>query len=148
MSRLAVPIAVHVLLGDGRGRALFQRRAGTGYADGCWSLPGGHVEPGETFHDACVREVREEVAVVVRTGALRLACVQQKLDVDGQERVDVFFTSELPDGAEPRIAEPSRSDRLTWARVTAPPAPVVPYVAAALAHIRAGAGPIAYFGYP
>jgi mutator protein MutT len=28
-----------------------------------WSFPGGHVEPGESLHDALVRELGEEVGV-------------------------------------------------------------------------------------
>jgi|CXWL01.1.fsa_nt_gi mutator protein MutT len=27
---------------------------------GCWDIPGGHVEPGETLYEALVREIREE----------------------------------------------------------------------------------------
>jgi 8-oxo-dGTP diphosphatase len=36
---------------------------GKGVLRGLWSLPGGHIEPGETARAAAVREVREEASV-------------------------------------------------------------------------------------
>lgn len=36
---------------------------GRGNLKGLWSLPGGHIEPGETARAAAVREVREETGV-------------------------------------------------------------------------------------
>jgi len=37
---------------------------------GLWSLPGGHVEPGETDEQAVAREVLEETAITVDVGRL------------------------------------------------------------------------------
>jgi len=43
---------------------------GQGAFAGSWSLPGGHIEPGEAARAAAAREVREETAVEVEIGGL------------------------------------------------------------------------------
>ncbi|MFR9729915.1 NUDIX domain-containing protein [Saccharopolyspora sp. MS10] len=53
------------------GRLLVQQRRFPARDAGCWELPGGRVEPGETEQDAVVRECKEELDVeVVPTGRL------------------------------------------------------------------------------
>jgi 8-oxo-dGTP diphosphatase len=50
-----------------RGRVLLlRRRTDLPLYPGCWDLPGGHVEPGESLEAALVREVREETGYSVR----------------------------------------------------------------------------------
>jgi len=57
-------------------RYLVVRRAEGIARGGCWCFPGGHVEPGETSRQAVVREMREELGLIVRPcrrlGALRI----------------------------------------------------------------------------
>ena len=62
MRHAGIPTGVHVLLERG-GRVLLMRRAGTGFFDGLYSLPGGHVEEGESIRATAVREMREELGV-------------------------------------------------------------------------------------
>ena len=47
------------------GRVLLVKR-GHPPSAGVWSLPGGHIEPGETALDAINRELREETAIAAR----------------------------------------------------------------------------------
>lgn len=60
---------VGALVYDSRGRLLLIRR-GQEPGRGLWSLPGGRVEPGETDHEALIREVAEETGLRVRPGRL------------------------------------------------------------------------------
>lgn len=54
---------------DAAGRFLLVRRANEP-GRGCWSVPGGRVEPGESDADACAREVLEETGLHVNVGEL------------------------------------------------------------------------------
>ncbi|APF36960.1 NUDIX hydrolase [Chelatococcus daeguensis] len=50
------------------GRVLIATR-GRPPMEACWSLPGGLVEPGESLHEAALRELREEVGVEAEIAA-------------------------------------------------------------------------------
>ncbi|WP_432767115.1 (deoxy)nucleoside triphosphate pyrophosphohydrolase [Ruminococcus bromii] len=49
---------------------LFATVRGYGEFKGKWEFPGGKVEPGETPHQALVREIQEELAVKIEVGEL------------------------------------------------------------------------------
>ena len=57
-----VELTVVCLLEDG-GRVLLQNRKKEEWHG--WALPGGHVEPGESFVDAVSREMQEEGLIVI-----------------------------------------------------------------------------------
>ena len=48
------------------GKYLFVKRGHTGKCDGFYMLPGGHVDEGETILQACARELKEELDIVVK----------------------------------------------------------------------------------
>ena len=58
-----VPASYLVLIKGGK--ILLQRRFNTGYMDGKYSLPAGHVDEGESFGKCIAREAKEEIGVDV-----------------------------------------------------------------------------------
>jgi 8-oxo-dGTP diphosphatase len=67
MPELRIPCVGAILTADGR---ILLIRRGHEPEAGRWSLPGGRIEPGETDHQALVREVREETGLEVAPGPL------------------------------------------------------------------------------
>lgn len=146
--RHRMAVAAHLILRDDSGEVLFLRRAHTGYADGQWSIPAGHVEQGETVANACCREVTEEIGIELDVSDVTCVLVQHKHDLDGEERIDLFFSAALPPGRSPEIREPDSCDGLRWADLSDPPEPTVAYVAHALSVISRPNHPIIeYFGF-
>lgn len=105
------------------------RRAGTGFFDGLYSLPGGHVEEGESVRAAAVRELREETGLSVDEAALDwLGVVHRRSD---SNRIDFFLRAAAWMG-EPAIREPEKCDAIGWFAPDDLPAAMVPYVRHAL----------------
>jgi 8-oxo-dGTP diphosphatase len=68
------------------------QRANSGYHDGEYSVIAGHVEKGETFTDAILREAREEAGVLLNRDTIKVVHIQhRKSDTDGRERVHTYF---------------------------------------------------------
>jgi mutator protein MutT len=67
-----VNVAVAAIVRDGR--VLLGQRPASGVLAGLWELPGGKLERGETFADACRRECLEELNLTV-TPTILLATV-------------------------------------------------------------------------
>lgn len=104
-----IPTGVHVLCRR-EGRVLLMRRAGTGFFDGLFSLPGGHVEPGESVRAAARRELREETGLA-DVAELRLAAVINAALGDGAHGILLFvFTARAHD----RAVQPSDEGMLEW----------------------------------
>ena len=127
-----IPTGVHVLLEHG-GKVLLMRRAGTGFFDGQYSLPGGHVEPAESLLATARREVFEELGICV--GGLEYVGVAHRMS--DTNRIDFFFRACDWSGA-PTIREPHKCDDLLWAGCDALPENTVEYVRRALALLGDG----------
>jgi ADP-ribose pyrophosphatase YjhB (NUDIX family) len=126
--------AVHVFLRRAE-QVLLLRRYQTGYEDGNYSVPAGHLDGGETVVAAARREVAEEVGVRIAPADLAVVGVMHRRGA--AERIDFFLAAHRWTGT---IAnrEPHKCDELRWAALDALPPTVIPYVRHALAAYRAG----------
>lgn len=126
-SRDLFPLVVHVMLqrSGAQGDQLFLlRRAGTGFMDGYYVLPGGHVQAGESLTQAAARECEEETGV--RPASLRAVCVLPYRSGRHQGINVVFEGGDLP--GDPGLGEPAHCDRAAWFDRSALPHPVAPWL--------------------
>jgi 8-oxo-dGTP diphosphatase len=86
---------------------LLVQRAG-GPWRGLWSLPGGHIEPGETARAAAVREVREETGLSVEI--LGLVDVHDVILRDAHEALSAHYMLAVFYGCSPSGEPVAASD--------------------------------------
>ncbi|MFD4587755.1 methyltransferase domain-containing protein [Streptomyces sp. NPDC058423] len=130
-------VDVHLVLRRGDD-VLLARRAGTGYADGLWNGPSGHVEDGEDVRAAMVREAREEIGVELAPEDLRVALVMQHRGPGDPPRTGWFFEADHGRGGEPYNREPHKCSELAWHPLTALPDDMVAYGRAGYEAYRTG----------
>lgn len=148
-ARFALIPASYVVLRRGAD-VLLLRRANSGYRDGWWALPAGHVEPGESCRAAAVRELAEETGVVLAPSSLSPLCAQHRTAPGGaiEQRVDFYFQAACPTDAEPKRMEPTKASDLRWFALDALPETVVPPELDVLLGVRSGDVPaILTFGF-
>ncbi len=92
---------------DENGNILLQDRVDSSWPGVC--LPGGHVEPGEAFTDAAVRETREETGLTMHDP--RLCGVKQFQKDDGTRYVVFFYKATQYSG---KLTD-SREGHMFWA---------------------------------
>lgn len=129
--------AVYILL-EKQGKFLLVRRYNTGYQDGNYQVPAGHVEEGELPTEAIIREAKEEIGVDLNLNNLELLHVgyRPKHDSTG-DRVDFFFkTNEW--GGEVKNMEPTKCDNLRWVSLNELPENMTPHVREAIQCIQKG----------
>ncbi len=117
------------------------RRANTGWRDGQWGIPAGHVEAGETALAAAVRETQEEAGVTVAPEDLRFVHIMHHRSDQGAgypPRIYAhlsFFAAQWK--GEPHLAEPERSDNAGWFPLSELPENMLDFVRDTLQKIHA-----------
>jgi mutator protein MutT len=79
---------------------------------GCWEIPGGTVEFGETMAQAVVREIKEELGVVVEV-VQQLLSIDHLIPAEGQHWVATPFLVRIASGT-PKVMEPHKCNGVGW----------------------------------
>ncbi|MFH1180816.1 MAG: NUDIX domain-containing protein [bacterium] len=123
-----IPSVYLILIRDNK--ILLSRRYNTGYFDGFYSLPAGHLNGNETFKQGMARETKEEIGVILEPADLELVHAMDRMIPD-DERADFFFTVKKWQG-EPKNIEPEKCDDLSWFGLNNLPQNVIPCIKQAI----------------
>jgi 8-oxo-dGTP diphosphatase len=102
------------------GKFLMQKRKGK-HGDGDWSLPGGHLEFGETPEECATREVLEETSVSI-SNIRRGPYTNDYFEAEGKHYITLFIISDYGSG-EPAVKEPETTEELGWFDMSDMPEP-------------------------
>ena len=127
--------AVHLfLIKDGK--ILLSRRFNTGYEDGNYSVPAGHIDGNEKATSAMAREAKEEIGIDLNEKQLQMAHVMHRKKPDEEEeRIDFFFEAIEWQG-EPENVEFNKCDDLSWFPISQLPPNTIPYVKAGVENYK------------
>ena len=115
---------------------LLGKRQNTGYCDGLFGLPAGHVEKGESPTQALIREAQEEVGLTIHEKELQLGVIVARVAPD-RECTDYFFTYDATD-KEITNCEPEKCSFWQFFDLAELPNDLIPYLRYALRAIQEG----------
>ncbi|CAN5757866.1 hypothetical protein BH11PAT2_BH11PAT2_02470 [soil metagenome] len=135
MEKFTYLVVVNILLIK-EDKILLARRFNTGYFDGAYEMPSGHMDGNETVRAAAAREAFEETGVTIKEEDLEIVHVMHRFG-EKYERIEFFLTASDWKG-EPSITEPEECDDLQWYALDELPVNMIPKSKAGLEHALAG----------
>lgn len=118
-------VAVYALVINEQNEILLLRRANTGFCDGFYAMPAGHLEEGETLRQAVVRELKEEVGILAKEEDAEFVQLCHRFSQD-RVYLDVFFRIRVWSG-EVVNNEPEKCDHIDFFPTDSLPQPIVSY---------------------
>lgn len=115
--RPSVGVGVIIRNGD---RVLLMKRQNS-HGDGNWSMPGGHLEYGESPQECAMREAEEEVGVQITDLTFR-AITNDIFEEEGKHYVTIWMEGKYVSG-EARVNSAREMSAIGWFSWSALPAP-------------------------
>lgn len=93
----------------GKKKILLMQRCNTGFDDGYYELPGGHVEKDEDIYNAMIREIEEELLIKLQRKDIKLVHIMHHYT---GKRLNFIFVSDK--NINPIIGEKDKCSDLSW----------------------------------
>lgn len=119
---------------NGEKEVLLALRKNTGYNDGEYELPGGHVDANEDLIQAMIREAKEELNIDLNRGDLK---IEHILHHYKGNRLKFIISAEKYDG-ELKIGEPDKCEKIEWFNINELPSNLDKKVIKVLREIKDG----------
>ena len=119
---------------SGKKEILMLKRAGTGYYDGYYDLPGGHLEEGEDIFDGMIRESKEEIGITLKREDMEILHIYHKYT---KGMLKFVFKANKYEG-NPINAEPQNCEKIEWIEIDKLPKNIVPSISNELENINKG----------
>jgi 8-oxo-dGTP diphosphatase len=139
---LKVVPSVFTIVGRNK-KVLLLRRANTGWLDGWYDLPAGHLEDQEKLKAGAARELKEETGIIVAVKDLRLAHVYQNHHRPENPHYGFIFQASKWRG-KPKIVEPDKCADMGFFALDKLPPKLTPYVREALENLDSPEVTISY----
>jgi ADP-ribose pyrophosphatase YjhB (NUDIX family) len=127
--------SVFIIFRDGN-KVLLSKRANTAHEDGNYSMVSGHVDAGESFIEAAMRESEEEAGVKFEAQNLKLEYILHFTRPD-RTYISTFLSVDTWQG-EITNKEPEKCDDLAWFDIDNLPENTVDYVRFVIQEIQKG----------
>lgn len=120
-------VAAYVMVVNNKNELLLAKRQNTGYRDGFYDMPAGHLEAGETLTQAACRELKEETGLDALPEDMEFVHLLHRESVsNNRQYLDVFFKV-LNWKGEAKLMEPEKCSEMRWFPFNALPDNVVPH---------------------
>jgi 8-oxo-dGTP diphosphatase len=120
-------VGVGVFIFNDKGQFLVGKRSqNVGHGKGQYSLPGGHMEIGETPEQSCEREVKEEVGVDIKVfDRFFIPYTNDIFELPDKHYITLFFVAYIK-GGEVTNMEPEKCEGWEWHTDKTLPNPLFP----------------------
>lgn len=105
-------VGLGVIILNNKIEILLGKRIGS-HGEATWAPPGGHLEYGESFEAAAMREVFEETGLKITTPAF-FAMTNDFFAADDKHYVSVFMMVNYPSNQEITNCEPDKTEEWQW----------------------------------